>query len=154
PASLSALRVGWSISHRAWAFPMTDNAGNVLGIRLRRPNGSKFAVRGGREGLFIPSTLNAASAPLLIAEGPTDVAALLDMGFQNVVGRPNCTGGVGLLVRMIRQHQPRHVVIVSDNDKPGQIGAANLASVLVTYTPAVRIVAPPIGLKDVRDWLR
>lgn len=52
--ALTALRVGWSAGHRAWTFPMTDPAsGRVTGVRLRRPDGFKFAVRGGRDGLFL-----------------------------------------------------------------------------------------------------
>jgi hypothetical protein len=42
--SLAALGVGWSADHLAWSFPMTDPAtGRVVGIRLRAPDGAKFA---------------------------------------------------------------------------------------------------------------
>jgi hypothetical protein len=152
--SLHRLSIGWSSNHGAWSFPMTDANGNVLGIRLRHPNGCKFSVTGSKEGLFLPAGTGANSSPLLICEGPTDAAALLDMGFPQVVGRPSCTGGIKLLVELVRKWQPPEVVVVSDGDEPGQRGANNLASVLVAYVPAVRIVAPPIDLKDVRDWLR
>ena len=43
--SLQGLRIGWSKQNRAWSFPMTDAAGNVLGIRLRLPGGRKLSVR-------------------------------------------------------------------------------------------------------------
>src|SRR5207253_1067400 len=86
--SLCQFGVGWATEHRSWSFPMRDAESNVVGIRLRRPDGFKFAVKGGKEGLFIPEDRNAQSSPLLIAEGVTDAAALLDMGFTNVVGRP------------------------------------------------------------------
>ena len=62
--ALAALGIGWSLHHWAWSFPMTDAAGAVLGIRLRRPNGSKFAVRGGKEGLFLPAGLADCSSVL------------------------------------------------------------------------------------------
>jgi hypothetical protein len=154
-ASLCHFGIGWSVEHRAWSFPMTDGDGNVLGIRLRRPNGYKFAVTGSKEGLFIPSTVDEdTSSPLMVPEGPTDAAALLDMGYWNVVGRPSCTGGIKLLVELVRRRQPREVVIVSDSDEPGRRGADHLASVLVAYAPAVRVIAPPEGVKDARDWLR
>jgi DNA primase len=135
---------------------MKDIAGRVLGIRLRRPNGFKLAVTGSREGLFIPGLDNQANetSPLLICEGPTDTAALLDMGFSHVAGRPSCTGGVKLLVELVRSRGRPEVVVVADADKPGRRGAENLASVLLVYTPAVRIIQPPVGQKDARDWLR
>ena len=152
--SLCQLGVGWSADHRAWSFPMCDAGCVVLGIRLRRPNGFKFAVKGGSEGLFLPAAAGDEFSPLYVCEGPTDVAAVLDMGFPNVVGRPSCTGGVKLLVELVRRRRPSEVVIVGDGDEPGRRGAGNLASVLAAYAPAVRLVAPPAGVKDARDWLR
>ena len=151
--SICQLRVGWSAEHRAWSFPMRDGKGNVVGIRLRRPDGFKFAVKGGKEGLFIPENRKAESSPLLVCEGSTDAAALLDMGFANVVGRPSCTGGIKLLVQLV-QRSPSEVIIVADGDEPGRRGADNLASVLLIYAPAVRVIVPPDGIKDARDWLR
>ena len=141
--SLCQLSVGWSAEHQAWSFPMTNAGGDVLGIRLRRPNGFKFAVTGGREGLFLPSTAGDGVSHLYVCEGPTDAAALLDIGFGNVVGRPSCTGGIRLLVELVRARRPAEIVIVADGDEPGRRGADNLASVLVAYAPAVRVVAPP-----------
>jgi hypothetical protein len=152
---LCLLGVGWSPEHRAWTFPMTDPEGNVLGIRLRRLSGVKFAVRGGKEGLFIPRDLPGSCADvLLVCEGPTDTAALLDLGYPCGVGRPSCTGGVKLLVALTLTRKPAEVVIVADRDEPGRRGADNLASVLVGYTPAVRVIAPPTGIKDARAWLQ
>jgi hypothetical protein len=156
--SLRALGVGWSEAHRAWTFPMLDSAGRVLGIRLRLQGGRKLAVRGGREGLFLPPDLLRPDRDhlerLLICEGPTDTAALLDMGFADVAGRPSCTGGVRLLVDLVRARRPGDVVIVSDADEPGRVGATFLASALRVHVPQVRVVEPPAGTKDAREWLR
>ena len=150
--SLARLGIGWSGRHRAWSFPMSDADGMVRGIRLRYVDGRKLAVRGGREGLFIPHDLGPIDK-LLIAEGPTDTAALLDLGFA-AVGRPSCTGGVGLLVDLVRRRREREVVVVSDADAPGRRGADNLASVLVAYCTTVRMIEPPYGVKDARQWKR
>lgn len=159
--SLNALGIGWSSQHQAWSFPMTDAAGRVLGIRLRGGDGRKFAVKGSREGLFIPSRGrwvamggDPGDTPLMICEGPTDVAALLDLGFPNVAGRPSCTGGTRLLVELIRRRGRPEVVVVADQDEPGQRGADALGSVLVAYSPAVRVMTPPEGIKDMRAWLQ
>jgi hypothetical protein len=154
PDSLARLGTGWSADHGAWAFPMTDAGGNVRGIRLRRPNGFKYSVTGGKEGLFLPATAGAPAGPLLVVEGPTDAAALLDLGFENVAGRPSCTGGVMLLVELVQRRRPPEVVVVSDADEPGRRGAGNLASVLVAYAPAVRVIEPPEGVMDARAWLQ
>jgi hypothetical protein len=154
--SLEALDIGWSAWHQAWAFPMRDASGGVLGIRLRKPDGSKFAVRGGHEGLFLPAgwAADPEHQRLLIGEGPTDVAALRDMGLVGVVGRPSCTGGVALLTALVRQQRPREVVIVADADLPGQQGAQRLAGVLIGNGQTVRVLVPPTGIKDARAWLR
>jgi DNA primase len=135
---------------------MVGTDGAVRGIRLRRPGGYKFAVKDGRDGLFLPAGAEAAGGPLLICEGPTDAAALIDMGFGAgaVAGRPSCTGGVKLLCELVRRRRPLEVVVLADGDEPGRRGAANLASVLLAYAPAVRVIAPPEGVKDAREWLR
>jgi hypothetical protein len=149
--SLGRLGIGWSAKNRAWSFPMMDADGQVLGIRLRRPDGTKLSVKGGHEGLFVPEALP--GGRLLIAEGPTDTAALLDMEF-NAVGRPSCTGGVKLLVDLVQRLAVPEVVIVADGDEPGQRGAGNLAAVLAVYCPSVRVIVPPGGIKDARAWKR
>jgi DNA primase len=125
-----------------------------LGHWLRRPNGFKFSVAGSKEGLFIPVTTGGESSRVFVCEGPTDTAALLDMGSTNVVGRPSCTGGIKLLVDLVRRRQPAEVVIVADADEPGRHGADNLASVMVAYVPTVRVIAPPVGIKDARAWFQ
>jgi DNA primase len=132
---------------------MDPQTGRVVGIRLRTPGGAKFAVKGGAEGLFIPDR-PPGPGPLLIAEGPTDVAALLDLGFDDVAGRPSCTGGVRHLVALVRSRRARDVVIVADADEAGRRGADNLVSVLLRYARAVRVIVPPGGAKDVRAFLR
>lgn len=161
--SLQRLGVGWC--GWGWTFPMTDISRSLRGIRVRKRNGIKLAVTGSRDGLFIPDpqddldTLDALDTspggvpPLLICEGPTDTAALLDLGFD-VVGRPSCRGGSALLVDLVRRRRPDEVVIVADGDGAGRQGAESLASVLVVHVPAVRVIRPPRGIKDARAWKR
>ena len=161
--SLQRLGVGWC--GWGWTFPMTDANGILRGIRVRKRNGIKLAVTGSRDGLFIPDpqddldTLDALDTSsggvpsLLICEGPTDTAALLDLGFD-AVGRPSCRGGSALLVDLVRRRRPDEIVIVADGDGPGRRGAESLASVLVVHTQAVRVIRPPRGIKDARAWKR
>jgi len=150
PEGLQRLSVGYSPQRRGWAFPMKSADGTLVGIRLRLTSGRKLSVKGGREGLFVPKGLKP-GGQLLIAEGPTDTAALLDLGFS-AVGRPSCSGGVNHLVALAKQLRPDEIVVVADGDGPGQRGAETLADKLAAYVPAVRIVTPPSGVKDVRQW--
>jgi len=147
--SLRRLDIGWS--GRAWTFPMRNAAGIVTGVRLRFPDGTKMAVKGGKEGLFVPRGLGA-GARLLIAEGPTDTAALLDLGFD-AIGRPSCTGGTRVIVRWVQQHLPTSIVICGDADGAGIRGASSLASALSVYCRSVCIITPPHPHKDAREWL-
>jgi len=119
---------------------MTEAAGNVLGIRLRLGGGRKLAIRGGKEGIFLPEGIDWGGR-LLVSEGPRTRAALLDLGFS-AVGRPSCTGGARLLCELLRQRRPAEVTIVADGDQPGRRGAESLAAVLVAYTPACASLGP------------
>jgi phage/plasmid primase-like uncharacterized protein len=130
--------------------------GDICGIRLRGADGRKWAVKGSRQGLFIPECLNNCADRLLICEGPTDTAALLDLGFD-AVGRPSCNGGNRCVLGLVLSDGrlvPREVVIVADSDEPGQRGAWKLATTLVAYVSRVRIIEPPGGIKDARQWVQ
>lgn len=145
--TLRRLGLGWDGA--AWTFPMSDARGEVIGIRRRLPDGRKLAVRGSRQGLFVPSNISS-NEVLLTCEGPTDTAAALSLGFA-AVGRPSCSGGADLLCEFARG---RDVVIVADRDLPGERGASSLAQVLRIYCPSIRMIRPPNGVKDLRAWVR
>jgi hypothetical protein len=151
--ALRRLGIGWCAASRAWSLPMSDGSGRVVGIRLRTAWGHKFAVAGSREGLFVPAGLDPA-APLWVAEGESDTAALLTLDLP-AVGRPGCSGGTAPLVELVRRRRPAEVVVVSDRDdhERGQVGARELAVRLALACPAVRILLPPPGVKDARAWI-
>ena len=148
--SLARLNIGWSTWHRAYSFPMRTADGAIVGIRLRKPDGFKYCVKGSRSALFIPEGLIEAET-LCIAEGPTDCAALLDMGLV-AVGRPSCSGGVSQVLRLVRRLHCAGVMIVADGDQPGQAGANMLADELSSLMVELRIVTPPSDIKDAREW--
>ena len=148
--SLSRLQVGWSEQHRSFTFPMRDADGNLRGIRLRRIDGSKWAVKGSRQGLFLPRSFPIGNT-LVVCEGPSDSAAMLMLCFD-AAGRASCNSGTELLIDLVQQHHFEDVVIIADRDVPGQRGARYLASRLAGYVPdGVRIVTPPA--KDAREWV-
>lgn len=151
--NLKRLGVGWSPRNRAWSFPMRHAAGQVCGIRLRNWAGRKWAIRGSRQGLFIPERFpqTLKRSRLFIAEGPTDTAALLDMSF-NAIGRPSCRGMERQIVQLAKQTAAAQVVIAADRDKPGRDGAAQLAAILIQAGIANQVFIPPPGEKDIRQW--
>jgi hypothetical protein len=144
--SLAALNAAYAKQHRAWAFPMSNGHGQAVGIRLRSNDGRKWAVRGSKQGIFIPNI--EPQRRLFVCEGPTDTAAALSMGLF-AVGRPSCQGGNHDVLTLCVEKGIREVVIVSDNDEPGLNGARKLASELptktITYTPPA---------KDLREFYR
>ncbi len=144
---------GISGAVRAWVFPMGDAGGRLLGASLRLRSGKKLSIRGGHQGLFLPSGLACTGSRLFIAEGQTDTAALLELGFE-AIGRPSSLGGVWLTIELIRRLKPAEVVVVADNDPAGRMGASRLARALVILHPDVRIIAPPVQFKDLREWTR
>ncbi len=155
-ADLRRLVTGDRGCTHAFTFPMCDAAGVVIGLRLRFSDHSKGCVTGSGSGLFVPATLTG-RGPLFIVEGPTDAAAVLDLGFD-AIGRPNNTSGQEMVVDYVRR-QPRPVVIVHQRDKPGvaertEQAARNLAAALSAIAPSVRVLGVPSPHKDLRDWKR
>jgi len=150
--SLQRLSVGWAARHGAYSFPMRRGDGTICGLRLRSLDGRKWGLCGSKQGLFIPDGIDATDR-LLVCEGPTDTAAVLDWGLP-AIGRPSCNGGTRDVVAYVRLHRPAEVVIVADADAPGQRGAEALAAALLPHADAVRVVQPPAETKDARAWWR
>ncbi|MCY3010269.1 MAG: toprim domain-containing protein [Planctomycetota bacterium] len=157
--SLQLLRTGWHRGRRSFSFPMRSADGQVVGIRYRATNDSKFSERGGREGLFFQPT-EIAREYLLIVEGASDAASCITIGFPSVIGRANCTGNVNQILSLCRRLNPHRVILIPDNDRPGIKAAESLASALPCEPSILHL---PSGIKDVRqcisetkkaDWLR
>jgi len=147
PIGLVRVGAGW-VKPGVWSFPMQNDRGRITGVRYRAATGSKWAEKGGVDGVF-RSTGGDPNAVLMVPEGATDSAALASLGFD-VAGRPCCTGGTSIVSRLARG---RDVVIVADGDGPGRRGAGSLASAVLPYARSVRIVEPPQQHKDARAWI-
>ncbi len=143
--ALRRLGAVWAEQYRATAFPMRNGSGAMVGLRLRGTDGSKWAVRGSHQGIFIPDGLSV-TGTILVTEGPTDAAAALDLGFY-AIGRPSCRGGVPELVHWTAARRITRAVIIADNDGPGADGAAMLSRQLTI--PSCTVVLP---CKDLRDF--
>jgi len=143
--ALYALECGWSIHHRAWAFPMRDGAGGYIGVRLRTADGSKFAVKGSHAGIFLPRC--EPDKTVVVCEGPSDCAAALTLGYF-AIGRPSCSGGVQHLRIAFKRLGIKKAIVVADDDDPGLRGAQNLQEHL--SIPSCILVMPA---KDIRDYV-
>lgn len=147
PASaLLRLGVCYAEDYKAWAWPMRTWCNRVVGIRLRSASGFKWAVPGSRQGIFIPDS--EPQSTCLIAEGPTDTAAAIMLGFY-AIGRPSCSACVEDIVKIVESRSIRRVIILSDNDGPGIKGARALSARL--DVPNV-VLNPPC--KDIREFAR
>lgn len=146
--ALKAIGCAWAAPHNAWAFPMKAAGGKVIGIRLRNDAGNKWAVKGSRSGLFIPSECPFDfDGTLWLTEGPTDLAAALTLGLF-AIGRPACLGQEQMILSYIRLFDVRRLAIITDNDEPGIRGAERLQGQL----PILSCVwVPPV--KDIREYL-
>lgn len=137
----------WSPDHHAWAFPMRNGDGKIVGIRLRSKAGAKWAVTGSRQGLFYP-LFKAHPSTIWLVEGPTDTAAGLTIGL-NTIGRPSCSGGMDDVRQYCRSLHVQRAVIVADKDDPGLNGATMLQRNM--NIPSTVILLPA---KDLRDYVK
>lgn len=143
--ALHLLGCAWSPLNNAWAFPMKDVHENVIGIRLRNEQGDKWAIKGSKQGLFMAEMTM--QKYLLIVEGPTDLAAALTLGYC-AIGRPSCRGMEKEINDFAIKHHIRDLIIISDNDTPGLLGAEKLQEEISIHST---IVIPPC--KDLRQFL-
>ncbi len=151
--SLRAMNIGWYDQYRAYTFPMRDGQNNIIGIRTRAMDGKKLTVAGGHNGLFVPNNLSDQGDILLVCEGPTDTAVVLDLGYD-VVGRPSNSGGADFLKQFISLRNPRTVIFIPDRDSNESAERLTMASVIELASQIrakTKIIRPP--QKDIRQWL-
>jgi len=110
---------------------------------------AKFSERGGREGLFFCPT-DLMPTYLLVVEGASDAAAMIDVGYPSVIGRANCSGNVSQVVSLYRRLKPASVVVIPDNDVPGIDGANRLIEALPCEA---NLLLLPDTIKDVRECI-
>jgi hypothetical protein len=149
PAVFDRFHVGYD--GRAFSFIMLGADGEIVGIRLRTLDGRKYAVKGGRNGLFVPTQHMNPLYPLIVTEGESDCMAAFQMGFQ-VVGIPGIGQCQKLLADWMDGQGFREAVLFADNDPAGLAGANALADYLVERKINVRIICPPRQYKDFREW--
>lgn len=159
--ALERLQAGWDTERQAYTFPMRFPQEKIIGIQLRYPD-RKLAITGSRNGLFWPEGVEIEDELLILCEGYSDCAALLDLGYA-AIGRAGCQGCVQMITSVLQQRR-RHVVIMADHDmpkqrpdgtvwRPGQDGANQLAAAIRPHVRSVKVVKPPFN-KDIRGWVQ
>lgn len=145
--ALKALDVRFNHMDSCWSFPMRDASGKIVGLRYRELGGSrKWSARGSRDGLFYDPEGTCVKT-LYITEGASDTAAALSLGLV-AIGRSSCTSGTPLIKELLARLRPSSLAIIADNDAPGLAGARALSQELGN----ARIITPPKGYKDLREW--
>jgi len=146
-------RLGIQREGNLWTIPERDADGQIIGYATRTDAGQKGFKKGGSRGLTVAWPLEAYAGtsptdPILVVEGMSDTAIGMQLEFTTV-GRPSA-----LLTKYLPElSQGRRVVVISENDGAGQIGATKVADDLINHAITVQIVYPPLGIKDLRDWV-
>lgn len=174
--ALEGLCVGYGCDRdgREYAsFPMKAR-GKFVGYVRRYQDGGKKTAWGSKCGLFYAEEWNTGGA-ILMPEGASDVARLIDLGIS-AVGRPACLGGVDLLDLLLRGNRRQPLLVLGEWDFhperrgklescpaecagcmhcwPGKAGAIETARQLgEALRRPVRAMFPPDGAKDARDWV-
>lgn len=125
-------------------FPMFNEKKQPSGARFRRSDGKKYSLKGGQEGVFLSRTFTP-SKPVIITEGPTDASAAVQVGFENVIGRPNCNGGAGVIKKLMHGHRSTPIVVITDPDDVGINGATSLAQ---DMSNPIVVIAGPCDLRE------
>jgi hypothetical protein len=145
-SSVMEMKVVWAGEFKAFAFPMRDGFGNMVGIRLRNMKGEKWSVKGSRSGLFLPYINPEPHA--YVVEGATDTLAALSLNLF-AVGRPSCSGGLFQLKTLFERLGTKRITIIADNDTPGLDGAQSLVRNI--QIPCCVITLP---CKDLREFVK
>lgn len=145
-SSLLAMDTAWDSRTQAWAWPMRNGYLEIVGVRTRMRDGSKRAITGSRNALFIP--LDVGGRRLWVFEGVSDVCAAVSLGL-NAVGRPSCNSGMFDIILLCQRTHPKEVVIVADSDKVGIEGAESLSRHLPVKNCTITVPG-----KDMRTFLQ
>lgn len=132
--SLEALEVGLGYDRdgkRFWSLVERDILWRPVGVSRRYENGSKRHLPGTTHGLYFAKDWYAIRGPILLPEGGSDTAALLTMGLC-AIGRPSNTGGINMLIGLLRSCTQRPIIVIGENDrKPERIGTKREAETVI-----------------------
>ena len=157
--TLRNLETGWD--GEAYTFPVRNANDEIIGITRRWPDGTKGMVKGSQAGIYIPRIhwpFTVRDWTLFICEGASDTATAIDMDLF-AIGRVSCQTGKDHITLFCMEKKPTQIVIIADNDSPGVVGAELLCvdllqryDFLTVPRPIIKVITPPTGIKDLREW--
>ena len=151
--------LGWR--QDAWTIPEMDGFGKIVGIQLRRTDGSRCMIPGSQRGLIQPAPSPEPKGPIFVVEGMSDALTLAQCGLA-AVARPSASGGLDYLVQYFQGiDASRPIFIFGVNDAkadgtwPGRDGCEAIRDGLKRQLPDRTILGSmlPEKFKDVRDWV-
>ena len=113
--SLAAVGYVYDVTESCWAQPERGADERIIGLTKRYANHKKYCYRGSRRGLVIPRDWSSRDT-VYIVEGPTDTAAILDLGHM-AIGRPSNTAGVGLIHNLMAEYPGQLVFVIEFDTK-------------------------------------
>lgn len=152
--AVSALRPGYNRRLDAMCFPMFGPDLTICGIRTRHvATGEKRAYIGSANGIFVTEGVARGCAMLVVGEGPTDAAALVQAGFPAVAGMPGATCGFDAMDALIAYVRPARLLLVADPNRVGRACMTTVARNAAPIVPHIARVEPPDRIKDARAWV-
>jgi hypothetical protein len=167
-------RVGWGddryrgLDYSTW--PSRDAAGRIVGITRRYRDGAKLTAEGGTPGLFYCYGWHRLSGTILLPEGASDTATLVQLGLS-AVGRPSNVSAPWL-PELLGPYREREIIVLGEHDRkepgvrpgcrvdcrgcsacwPGRFGAEAVARLLAEQLKR-SVTWWILSVKDVRVWL-
>lgn len=142
-------KLGWQWDEEKIIIPYYDSKGNLLHCRYRNLNGKpKFdADPGSKMSLYAAHKIKQEQV-VVLCEGEPDCARLWQEGIPAVTA-----GGVSSFSAKIADIlKDKDVIVLMDNDKPGQDVVGKCCDALLTVGALPRVATLPDGIKDVCEY--
>lgn len=158
-SAFGAWEVGWD--GKSYTLPVRNPAGQLVDLRMWKPGGRVLSTPGVKTGLFGHeqlSDLKRKTEPVYVCEGEWDAVALRwlfgVLKKRGIVVAP--PGANTFKTDWVPLFRDRDVIVLYDNDEPGENGEMRCWEMLSTCAKSMRFVHwpsdAPLGF-DVRDWV-
>lgn len=135
---------------KSYLIPYFDAAGNYVYYKTRSipPAKKQFDAPAGRVApLYNQQALKPNLEEIVLVEGEADCIALLDKGFENVVGVPGAANKKAEWIALLDRLAPKQIYLLYDKDKPGQENARDMA-VRIGIEKVKNILLPDFTISD------